>query len=88
MYVLVFPLGGYDWFWLGLALAVDVIGYVGGDRNRHKVPGYSTVMPGDVPPSSTPPPAAMAAPAQPASQAIPPSVPTQPPASPSPEEKK
>lgn len=90
MYVVVFPLNGYDWFWLGLALAVDIMGYVGGDRNRHKVPGYSTVMPGDVPPSSTPAPAAMAAPmaapAQPAPQAIPPSMPTQPPASSSPEE--
>jgi len=65
MYVLVFPLNGYDWFWLGLALAIDVMGYVGGDRNRHKVPGYSSVMPNDMPPSApppaSPPPAAPAA---------------------------
>jgi hypothetical protein len=56
MYVLVFPLNGYDWFWLGLALAIDIIGYVGGDRNRHRVPGYtSTVGTMDPPPPAAPP---------------------------------
>ena len=81
MYALVFPLNGYDWFWLGLALAIDVAGYVGADRNRHKVPGYSNVMPGDVPPSSSPPPAAVAAPMAaptPAPMAAPMSPPAQP----------
>jgi hypothetical protein len=81
MYVLVFPLNGYDWFWLGLALAIDVAGYIGGDRNRHKVPGYSNMMPGDVPPSSAPPPAAMAAPMA-APMSAPMAAPTSPPAPP------
>ena len=81
MYALVFPLNGYDWFWLGLALAIDIIGWVGGDRNRHKVPGYSQVMPGDVPPSSAPPPAAVAAPmAAPTSAPV--AAPMSPPAAP------
>jgi len=36
MYVLVFPAGisGFDWVWLGLALAVDVGTYVGNVRAR------------------------------------------------------
>ena len=80
MYVVVFPLNGYDWFWLGLALAVDVMGYVGGDRNRHKVPGYSQMMPGDVPPAAPAAPAAaapmMSTPAAPAPMA-PPAMPPQ-----------
>lgn len=84
MYVIVFPLNGFDWLWLGLALAVDIAGYVGGDRNRHKVPGYSTVMPNDMPPAA--PAAAMSAPAMSAPQATPPSAPAQPPADSSPEQ--
>jgi hypothetical protein len=40
MYVLVFPIFGLDWLWLGLALAADIAGYVGGARNRKQVPGY------------------------------------------------
>jgi hypothetical protein len=36
MYVIVFPGGinGFDWLWLGLALAVDVSTYVGNARAR------------------------------------------------------
>jgi len=41
MYVLVFPIVGLDWLWLGIALAGDIAGYVGGARNRNQVPGYS-----------------------------------------------
>ena len=41
MYVIVFPVGGFDWIWLGLAFAADIAGYVGGARNRNRVPGYS-----------------------------------------------
>lgn len=55
MYTLIFPLNGWDWLWIGLAAAADIFAWVGGDRNRHKVPGYSSVMPGDVPPSAPPP---------------------------------
>jgi hypothetical protein len=36
MYVIVFPGGinGFDWLWLGLALAVDIGTYVGNGRAR------------------------------------------------------
>jgi hypothetical protein len=80
MFVLVFPLNGFDWIWIGLALAADVAGYIGGDRNRHKVPGYSQMMPGDVPPAAPAAPAAaapmMSTPAAPAPMA-PPAMPPQ-----------
>ena len=41
MYVLVFPINGFDWVWLGLALAADLAGYFGGGYHRQRVPGYS-----------------------------------------------
>lgn len=62
MYVLIYPLTGFDWIWIGLGFAADIASWIGGDRNRHKVPGYSTVMPGDVPPAAPPPAAPPAAP--------------------------
>ena len=43
MYVIIWTPGGlvaFDWVWLGLALAADIAGYVGGARNRQRVPGY------------------------------------------------
>jgi hypothetical protein len=40
MYVLVFPLTGFDWIWLGLALAADILSYVGSYHNRQRVPMY------------------------------------------------
>ena len=40
MYVIVFPLNGFDWIWLGLGIAADVFGYVGAYHNRKQVPGY------------------------------------------------
>ncbi|MFC2030524.1 hypothetical protein ACFLWA_07350 [Chloroflexota bacterium] len=40
MYVIVFPLNGWDWIWLGLALMADVASYVGGVQHRRRVPGY------------------------------------------------
>lgn len=43
MYVILFPIYGFDWVWLGLALAADIAGYVGGVRNRRQIPGYSSV---------------------------------------------
>jgi hypothetical protein len=83
MYIIILPVTGFDWVWIGLALAADVAGWIGGDRHRQKVPGYSTVMPGDVPPSA-PPPAAQP-PAAPPPAAPPPAAPpaTPPPAAPS-----
>ena len=41
MYVIVFPLTGYDWFWVGLGIAMDVFSYVGSYENRKRVPGYT-----------------------------------------------
>jgi hypothetical protein len=64
MYVLVYPVTGFDWIWIGLGLAADIFGWVGGDRNRHKVPGYSSTMGTmDPPPPAAPPATPPAAPA-------------------------
>lgn len=41
MYVLIFPLAGFDWIWLGLGLALDIISYVSFYRERKQVPYYS-----------------------------------------------
>jgi hypothetical protein len=41
MYVLIFPLNGFDWIWLGLGIAADIFSYVGGFHNRQKVPYYT-----------------------------------------------
>lgn len=40
-YVLFFPIIGFDWLWLGLALLADIAGYAGGARNRSSIPGYA-----------------------------------------------
>jgi apolipoprotein N-acyltransferase len=40
MYVLVFPIGGFDWLWLGLAVIADLGMYGGGAYgNRGRFPG-------------------------------------------------
>lgn len=41
MYVIVFPVIGIDWLWIGLAFAADLAGYLGGFRSRQQVPGYT-----------------------------------------------
>jgi hypothetical protein len=40
MYVSVFPLGYYDWIWLGFGIMADVASYIGGYHNRKQVPMY------------------------------------------------
>jgi len=45
MYVIVFPLTGFDWIWVGLGLAADIASYVGAFHNRQKVPGYPETDP-------------------------------------------
>jgi len=40
MYVLIFPLNGYDWIWLGFGIMADVVGYIGAFQHRNRVPGY------------------------------------------------
>ena len=41
MYVIIFPLNGFDWIFIGLAVAADIAGYIGGYHNRQQVPGYT-----------------------------------------------
>ena len=41
MYVIVFPVIGLDWLWIGLAVVADIASYGGGAYNRRQVPGYS-----------------------------------------------
>lgn len=43
MYILVAPNGliWFDWFWLGLALLIDIGSHLGGGySNRDRIPGY------------------------------------------------
>jgi len=41
MYIIVAPGGvtGFDWVWLGLMLAADIVSY-GGGAGRRQIPGY------------------------------------------------
>ena len=41
MYTIVFPLNGFDWVWIGLAIGADIVSYTGGYHNRKQVPGYT-----------------------------------------------
>jgi len=41
MYVIIFPLNGFDWIFVGLAVAADIASYIGGYHNRQQVPGYT-----------------------------------------------
>ena len=54
MYTIVFPLNGFDWVWIGLALGADIVSYTTQYQNRHKVPAYTSTV-GAIDP---PPPAA------------------------------
>ena len=45
MYVIVFPLNGFDWIWLGLGIGADVFSYIGGYHNRKSVPMYPETAP-------------------------------------------
>jgi hypothetical protein len=40
MYVIIFPLNGWDWLWLGFGVLADVASYVGSYHKRQMVPGY------------------------------------------------
>ena len=47
MYVMIFPLNGFDWIWLGFGMMADVASYVGAYHNRKQVPmlsGKRTVL--------------------------------------------
>ena len=41
-YVIIFPLTGYDWIWLGFGVMADVASYIGGFHKRQSIPGYPT----------------------------------------------
>ena len=45
MYVIIFPLNGWDWLWLGFGIMADVASYVGGYHNRKAVPYYPETAP-------------------------------------------
>jgi hypothetical protein len=45
MYVLVFPLNGFDWIWLGFGIMADVFSYTGGYHNRKQIPMYPDTAP-------------------------------------------
>jgi hypothetical protein len=55
MYTIVFPLNGWDWLWIGLAIGADIVSYTTQYHNRHKVPAYSSTMGTIDPPPPTPP---------------------------------
>jgi hypothetical protein len=40
MYVMIFPLNGYDWIWLGFGVFADVASYMGAFHKRQQIPGY------------------------------------------------
>ena len=45
MYVIIFPLNGWDWLWLGFGIMADVFSYIGGYHNRKQVPLYPDTAP-------------------------------------------
>ena len=45
MYVIVFPLNGWDWLWIGFGLLADIASYMGGFQHRRRVPGYPSSDP-------------------------------------------
>jgi hypothetical protein len=40
MFVLIFPLNGFDWIWLGFGIVADIASYMGAYGKRRAVPGY------------------------------------------------
>lgn len=40
MYAIVFPMNGWDWIWIGLAIGADIVSYTAGYKNRNSVPYY------------------------------------------------
>jgi hypothetical protein len=45
MYVVVFPMNGWDWLWIGLAIAADIATDMGGVYKRNEVPYYPSSAP-------------------------------------------
>jgi hypothetical protein len=40
MWVIIFPMNGWDWLWIGFGVMADIASYIGATANRQKVPGY------------------------------------------------
>jgi len=38
MYVIIFPMNGFDWLWIGFGIMADMAAYLGGYHNRSSVP--------------------------------------------------
>jgi hypothetical protein len=45
MYAIVFPLNGWDWLWIGLAIGADIATYMGGTLKRKDIPMYPESAP-------------------------------------------
>ena len=45
MWVLVYPMNGWDWIWVGLGVGLDIAGYMGGFHKRQQIPGYPSTDP-------------------------------------------
>ena len=45
MYAIVFPLNGWDWLWIGLAIGADIATYMGGTYKRKSIPYYPETAP-------------------------------------------
>ena len=45
MWVLVFPMNGWDWIWVGFGVGADIASYLGGYHNRRQVPMYPETAP-------------------------------------------
>jgi len=45
MWVMIFPMNGWDWVWLGFGIMADVTSYMGSYVNRQRVPGYPATDP-------------------------------------------
>jgi hypothetical protein len=45
MYVMIFPLNGFDWIWIGFGVLADIASYFGAYGNRRRVPGYPETDP-------------------------------------------
>jgi len=41
LYVVIFPMVGFDWIFVGLGIFADIISYTGAYRERKQVPYYS-----------------------------------------------
>jgi hypothetical protein len=54
MYAMIFPLNGYDWVWIGFAIMLDVMGWIGSFAHRKSVPGYPENDPLEVAPVTPP----------------------------------